>query len=126
MSKDRARPFSRKHRKYWVTITGGMVLICVVNVAIGMCSYEPPPPPPTRIIPILPAPTVEVRPAGTIGVGELPAAVMHAFAVKYPKNIPTVVKKITAPDVPVLYELTYGSPPQTVRYREDGTFVEAP
>jgi hypothetical protein len=42
VSKDRARPFSRKHRKYWLPVTGGMVLIGVINVVIGFCSYTRP------------------------------------------------------------------------------------
>jgi hypothetical protein len=42
VSKDRARPFSRKHRRYWIPVTGGMILIGVINVAIGFCSYEEP------------------------------------------------------------------------------------
>lgn len=44
MSKDRARPFSRKHRKYWIPVTGGMILIGIINVAIGWCSYSSTPP----------------------------------------------------------------------------------
>ena len=43
MSKDRAAPFSRKHRRYWLTVTGGMILIGVINVIIGYVSYDPPP-----------------------------------------------------------------------------------
>ena len=42
VAKDRARPFSRKHRKYWIPVTGGMILIGVINVAVGYCSYDPP------------------------------------------------------------------------------------
>ena len=42
MSKDRAAPFSRKHRRYWIPVTGGMLLIGAINVAIGYCSYDPP------------------------------------------------------------------------------------
>jgi len=42
VAKDRARPFSRKHRKYWIPVTGGMILIGVINVALGYCSYDPP------------------------------------------------------------------------------------
>jgi hypothetical protein len=42
VSKDRARPFSRKHRRYWITITGGMILIGLINLAIGFLSYEEP------------------------------------------------------------------------------------
>lgn len=33
--KDRARPFSRKHFRYWMTAAGGMVIIMVVNVVLG-------------------------------------------------------------------------------------------
>ena len=43
MSKDRAAPFSRKHRRYWIPVTGGMILIGVINVVIGFMSYDPPP-----------------------------------------------------------------------------------
>ena len=42
MSKDRAAPFSRKHRRYWLTVTGGMLLIGLINVIIGFASYDPP------------------------------------------------------------------------------------
>ena len=47
MAKDRAAPFSRKHRRYWLTVTGGMILIGLINVVIGLISYpksndEPP------------------------------------------------------------------------------------
>ena len=43
MSKDRAAPFSRKHRRYWIPVTGGMILIGLINVIIGFASYDPPP-----------------------------------------------------------------------------------
>jgi hypothetical protein len=39
VAKDRASPFSRKHRRYWLPVTGGMILIGVMNVAIGYCAY---------------------------------------------------------------------------------------
>ena len=42
MSKDRAAPFSRKHRRYWLTVTGGMLLIGAINVVIGYMSYDAP------------------------------------------------------------------------------------
>ena len=35
MAKDRAAPFSRKHRRYWLPVTGGMLLIGAVNLFIG-------------------------------------------------------------------------------------------
>ena len=40
--KDRARPFSKKHRKYWLPVTGGMILLGFINVVVGMCTYDPP------------------------------------------------------------------------------------
>jgi len=46
VAKDRARPFSRKHRKYWIPVTGGMILIGAINVGLGYCTYEPPASPP--------------------------------------------------------------------------------
>jgi hypothetical protein len=33
--KDRARPFSKKHRRYWLTVTGGMLLIGAIDVCLG-------------------------------------------------------------------------------------------
>jgi hypothetical protein len=35
VAKDRAGPFSRKHRRYWLTVTGGMVVIGVIDLALG-------------------------------------------------------------------------------------------
>ena len=54
MSKDRAAPFSRKHRRYWLPVTGGMILIGAINVVLGYCAYEPPPPAPQKIELVLP------------------------------------------------------------------------
>lgn len=84
MAKDRAAPFSRKHRKYWIPVTGGMVLIGVVNVAIGFCTYEEPPAP-QRMEVHVPG---EAPQPGTLRASDLPAAVMRAFAERYPKTIP--------------------------------------
>ena len=44
MSKDRAAPFSRKHRRYWLPVTGGMLLIGAINLALGYWAYDPPSP----------------------------------------------------------------------------------
>lgn len=59
--KDRARPFARKHKRYWLTVTGGMFLIMSINLGLGLavmrCDTPPPPPPDYREVPpvILPA-----------------------------------------------------------------------
>lgn len=39
MAKDRAVPFSKKHRKYWLPVTGGMILIGAINLLIGYWSW---------------------------------------------------------------------------------------
>lgn len=127
MAKDRARPFSRKHRKYWITVTGGMLFICGLNVAIGMCAYEPPREP-QRIIPKLPPPGTPAQPAtdGTIGLAEIPAPVMRAFAVAYPRHIPAP-KKLADSHGDTVYELSFTDAGTTTRvaYKPDGTFISA-
>jgi hypothetical protein len=124
VAKDRARPFSRKHRKYWIPVTGGMLLIGAINVGIGFCSYEKPPPPPERIIPVLPPPTPAAPlTGGSITLGAIPAAVMRAFAVAYPRHVPSGAKKLVAPDGTTTFEISFTAPATTVVYLEDGTFV---
>jgi hypothetical protein len=54
VAKDRAAPFSRKHRRYWLPVTGGMILIGAINVGLGFCAYDGPAPPPEKIEPVLP------------------------------------------------------------------------
>ena len=56
MAKDRAAPFSRKHRRYWLPVTGGMVLIGAINILLGYCSYTSPPSTHERIELPLPPP----------------------------------------------------------------------
>lgn len=134
MAKDRARPFSRKHRKYWIPITGGMLLIGVINLGLGFCAYTPPPPPPQRIALELPPPGARVLPDdGSIQLGQVPAAVMRAFAVAFPRNVPRGAKKLVGRDGAVTYEIAYaasggagsGSAAQHATFREDGTLVPA-
>lgn len=126
MAKDRARPFSRKHRKYWFTVTGGMILIGVLNVTIGMCGYEAPRTP-ERIIPVLPP---AGSPAGygtdgTINLADIPAPVMRAFAVAYPRHLPAPKKLVVSGETH--YELTFtdAGKTTTVSYTPDGTFLGA-
>jgi hypothetical protein len=121
VSKDRAAPFSRKHRRYWIPVTGGMLLIGVTNIVIGYCTYEAPRAT-QRIELTLPArdAAVSVDGAGTIGIGELPVEVLRAFAIKYPKTI-AVGALIEAGDYIVLF--APGAPHQRAAFRADGTFV---
>ncbi len=120
MAKDRAAPFSRKHRRYWITVTGGMLLIGLVNVTIGLCSYTPAPDKHVR----MQVGTRPVRPpidaAGSIGVGELPSAVMRSFAAKYPQTIPAMVEQDGDQ-----YVITFppGKAHTRATFTGDGTFV---
>lgn len=123
MSKDRARPFSRKHRKYWIPVTGGMLLIGAINVGIGFCAYEKPPPPPEPMELTLPPPTQAPLAPGAISLGTIPGVVMRAFAVAYPRHVPSGAKKIVAVDGTATFEISFTTPTTTVVYREDGTFV---
>ena len=115
MAKDRAAPFSRKHRRYWIPVTGGMIAIGVVNVALGLCSYRPTPPP-ERMEVALDAP----RAPGTIAASQLPAAVMRAFNLKYPRTIPSGAR--AAGDTFVVM-FPAGAPHASATFRADGTFV---
>jgi hypothetical protein len=57
MAKDRAAPFSKKHRRYWIPVLGGMIVIGTINVAIGFCAWpggDVDSRVPERIIPVLP------------------------------------------------------------------------
>ena len=94
-----------------------MLLIGLINVVIGVCSYNAPSDVHQRIIPVLPPPT---RAAGEISLADVPAAVMRAFAVAYPRHVAT--PRRVPPD---LYELSYTDAGVThrVTYRADGTFV---
>ena len=38
--KDRSRPFSKKHRRYWLTVTGGMIAIMAINVGLGWWVFK--------------------------------------------------------------------------------------
>lgn len=182
MSKDRARPFSRKHRRYWIPVTGGMVLIGIINIIIGYCSYTPPsdvheriqlnvpnargvadaeiaPQPATDCPPAITARIESDMPGATIvacapdrvtlmrgehkielevegteirGVAEtltlpqIPAAVMRAFAVAYPKTIPSGAIKRTRRGADPIYELAFppGAAHQLATLRADGTVIE--
>jgi hypothetical protein len=39
VAKDRAAPFSRKHRRYWLTVTGGMLLIGAIDLILGFAFW---------------------------------------------------------------------------------------
>ncbi len=119
MAKDRAAPFSRKHRKYWLPVTGGMILIGFINVAIGMCTYHKPESP-ERIVLHMPHHDGGADATGTLGASELPASVMRAFAIKYPHMIPAGA--IVNGDQYIL-SFPVGADHHHATFRDDGTFV---
>jgi hypothetical protein len=121
VAKDRAAPFSRKHRKYWIPVTGGMVLIGLVNVTIGLCSYRAPVAP-ERIQLVIPPASSDggLDASGTIGAAELPAAVMRAFAVKYPRTIPSGAV-VQGDRFVVMFPR--GNAHHSATFERDGTFV---
>jgi hypothetical protein len=124
--KDRARPFSKKHRRYWIPVTGGMLAIGLFNLAIGYCAYKPPETP-QRIELHIPPPgtpadtSVHALPDGTteqaIGNGDIPGAVMRSFTAQFPRTIPAHPMKRTKAGV-TTYRLEAGSASAT--YAEDG------
>lgn len=123
VAKDRAAPFSRKHAKYWVTVTGGMILIGLLNVGLGWWLYEPAGDPPERLVPMQapgPGPGAE----GAIGLGEIPVPVMRSFAESFPRRAPQAARKLDGD----IYELTFAAPgsmlSEKARFRADGTLIE--
>lgn len=115
MAKDRAAPFSKKHRRYWIPVTGGMLLIGGINLALGLSSYHEPKTP-DRILPVLPG----ALPPGAITNAQLPAAVMRAFNQKYPRTLPRGA--LPQGDVFVVL-FPDGGAHKTATFRADGTFV---
>ena len=118
MAKDRAAPFSRKHRRYWIPVTGGMILIGAINVALGVCSYREPSDHPQRIELQLPHPPIDA--AGTLGAAELPVAVMRAFNHKYPNTLPAGARA-EGDRFTVIFPP--GMAHASATFRADGTFV---
>jgi len=180
VAKDRARPFSRKHRRYWIPVTGGMIVIGLIDLALGYCSYREPPDVHERIVYDVPnvgsaaaaaapvaatcAPAISARigadlPGSTIvactaeratvmrgdhridlelaggdivlviedlRLPEIPAAVMRAFAVAYPKTIPAAAVKRTQRGAEPVYEIAFppGAAHRAATLRADGTVVD--
>jgi hypothetical protein len=119
VSKDRAAPFSKKHRRYWIPVTGGMLLIGAVNIGIGLHSYKPQGASQRYDLPLI----RDAGPrdaAGTLGNRDLPAAVMRAFAIKYPRTIPAGARIDGQ-----TYVITFppGAPHAHATFAPDGTFV---
>lgn len=116
MSKDRAAPFSKKHRRYWLPVTGGMVLIGALNIMLGLCTYEPAGDPEPIRLGLL----VDAGVPGQMGAGQIPADVMRAFATRYPQTIP-IGARLEGGNYVVLF--APGAAKQRATFRPDGAFV---
>lgn len=97
-----------------------MILIGLLNVGIGFCTYSPQGDPPERIIPVLP-------PAhssdGTVTGAQIPVEVMRSFIAKYPRNAPHA-RRLATPEGNVFeFELTRDAKTVRATFREDGAFV---
>jgi hypothetical protein len=121
VTKDRAAPFSKKHRRYWIPVTGGMLLIGGINVFIGFCVYEKPSDRHEQIHLNLLKRDAGTDAAGTLAPSELPADVMRAFAVKYPRVLPTGAH---VADGAYVIEFPPGAPKHTATFKPDGSFVQ--
>ncbi|HEY3801565.1 MAG TPA: hypothetical protein VGL61_03125 [Kofleriaceae bacterium] len=114
MSKDRAAPFSRKHRRYWIPVTGGMILIGLVNLGLGLASYHAPKEP-TRI-----DVGVGATDPDLIAPGALPVSVVRAFVARYPH---TIARGATKSGDNFVIELPLGSPHSHATFTSAGAFV---
>ena len=120
MQKDRAAPFSKKHRRYWIPVTGGMLLIGLINVVIGFVVYKKPSDKHEAMKLDLIKRDAGVDAVDTIAPSELPAEVMRAFAVKYPQTLPVGATVIHGAYV---VQFPPGKSHQTATFKPDGTFV---
>src|SRR5687768_5534740 len=94
-----------------------MLLIGAVNVAIGFCTYKEPPPPQRMELNI---PGAAPAAPGALRASDLPADVMRAFAVKYPRTIPVGADLVDGNYVVLFPD---GAPFKSAVFRPDGTFV---
>ena len=125
MAKDRARPFSKKHRRYWLPVTGGMLLICAINVGIGMCAYDRGPEHTQRMDLVLPPPSPPTRPKDALGLGEVPVEVIRAFNQSYPQRAPQSAKKIDDGAGGAIIEIYFLDKRvrRVARFHPDGTLI---
>lgn len=116
---DRATPFSSKHRRYWFPVTGGMILIGAINVAVGLCSYERPVDPQRIDLGMAQDAAVPDAP-NTIARSQIPAEVMRAFVAKYPRTVPAGAARVGD-----TYTISFPPDrvPRQATFRSDGTFV---
>lgn len=127
LAKDRARPFSKKHRRYWIPVLGSMVGIGLIDIIVGYGSYHPTDDP-TPIKLVIPPPntpaSATVQPDGTvetpIGNGDIPGDVIRAFTTQFPRTVPRDAIKRTKGSV-TTYVMSAGA--KRVELKPDGTLL---
>lgn len=114
MTKDRAAPFSRKHRRYWIPVTGGMILIGLINVALGLSSYHAPQDPARIDV------GVGARDPDMMPPSALPTVVVRAFVARYPHTI-----ALGATRIGTSYVIAFppSSPHHHATFADNGAFV---
>lgn len=117
MAKDRAAPFSKKHRRTWLPVTGGMVLIGALNIGLGVCTYDRAGDP--EPIHVEPAYDAGLGP-DELGIAQIPADVMRAFATRYPQTIPAGARR---DGTNIVVTFPAGGARQTATFGADGTFM---
>jgi hypothetical protein len=120
VNKDRAAPFSRKHRRYWIPVLGGMILIGFANVIIGFLAYKEPSHEHEQIRLDLIKRDAGIDALNTLSAAELPTEVMRAFAVKYPQTLPTGATYLNGTYV---IDFPPGKGHAHATFKPDGTFV---
>jgi len=97
-----------------------MITIAVANVIIGFCVYNKPSDKHEQIKLDLIRRDAGIDALNTIAPSQLPADVMRAFAVKYPRTLPTGATMIQGGYV---IEFPPGAAKHTATFKLDGTFV---
>lgn len=119
VSNDRVAPFSRKHRRYWFPVTGGMILIGAINVSLGVCSYEPPADP-ERIDLGMARDAAMPDAANSIARSQIPTEVMRAFVAKYPRTLPASAARV---GTTYIIAFAINGSLQQATFLADGSFV---
>jgi hypothetical protein len=114
VTKDRAAPFSRKHKRYWIPVMGGMIVIGLINVLLGLSSYHAPEDP-QRIDLGVGGLDPDLIPASA-----LPMAVVRGFVARYPHTIARGAKRSGTS-----YVISFppGAPHHHATFTEAGAFV---
>lgn len=99
-----------------------MIVIGAINVALGLCSYEPPRDTQPIDLGLAPDAGIDagIDAANTLAASQLPPDVMRAFAVRYPRTIPAGASYEAGT---YIIAFPAGASHRQAVFRADGTFV---